>query len=187
MDPIANLAAACEVAHGVVKGVSADKWGAQSPCTEWDARAVANHMIGGLKMATASVAGKPFAHADIMGDLLGDSPAESYRKAADECVAAFKADPSVLGRPVKLPFGEMPGAAVAGLFTNDQFMHAWDLAKATGQSTDLSPALAAGVLDAVKSFVGPELRKPGFFDAEKPVPAGASKADEVAAFLGRNV
>lgn len=187
MDPIANLAAAFDVAYVVFKGVSPDKWTAQSPCTDWDARGVANHMIGGAKMAAAGVAGKPFDHAEIMGDLLGDDPAGSYRKAADECIAAFKADPSVLGRPVKLPFGEMPGAMVAGLFTTDHFMHAWDLAKATGQSTDLAPPLAAGVLEAAKSFVGPDLRKPGYFDAVKSAPAGASTADELAAFLGRNV
>jgi uncharacterized protein (TIGR03086 family) len=76
---------------------------------------------------------------------------------------------------------------VTGLFTTDAFTHAWDLAKATGQSTDLDPEMAEGVLAAVKQFVGPDMRKPGFFDVEKPAPATATAADRVAAYLGRDV
>ena len=88
---------------------------------------------------------------------------------------------------IVLPFGEMPGGAVAGIFTTDNFTHAWDLAKATGQSTDLDPEFAEGVLAASRSFVTADFRKPGLFDAEKPAPAGASAADRLAAFLGRDV
>lgn len=117
---------------------------------------------------------------------LGDDPAATFRKAADKAVAAFRADPSVLGRTITLPFGAMPGGMVVGLFTTDSFTHAWDLAKATGQSTDLDPELAETVLGAVKTFVTADMRKPGFFDEEKPAPADATAADRVAAYLGRD-
>ena len=40
MDPISNLSRAFDVAHGVFLGVTPDKWSAQSPCSEWDARGV---------------------------------------------------------------------------------------------------------------------------------------------------
>jgi hypothetical protein len=36
-------------------------------------------------------------------------------------ILAFTADPSVLGRAVKLPFGEYPGAEIADLFTCEFF------------------------------------------------------------------
>lgn len=187
MDPIANFARALDIAHEVFTKVSPDTWGAQSPCADWDARGVASHLIGGAMMVAACVPGGSIDHATLGGDVLGEDPAASFRKAADEAVAAFRADPSVLGRTVTMPFGEMPGGMVIGLFTNDAFTHAWDLAKATGQSTDLDPQFAEGVLAAVKGFVTDDFRKPGFFDAEKPAPAGATAADRVAAFLGRTV
>ena len=187
MDPVANLERAFDAAHAAIQRVPADKWAAQSPCSEWDARGVAAHLIGGAMMLEVCVPGNAFDHKSLEGDVLGADPAASYRKAADAAVAAFRDDPSVFGRPVTMPFGEMPGAMVAGLFTIDHFTHAWDLAKATGQSTDLDPELAAGLLGAAQQFVGPDLRKPGFFDAEQEAPTNATAADRVAAYLGRSV
>ncbi len=187
MDPISNLSRAFDVAHGVFLGVTPDKWSAQSPCTDWDARGVAAHMVGGAMMLGVCVPGNTFDHAMLEGDILGDDPAATFRKSADEAIAAFRADPSVLGRTVTMPFGELPGGMVVGLFTADGYTHAWDLAKATGQSTDLDPELGEGVLAAVKGMVNADMRKPGFFDEEKPAPADATVADRVAAFLGRDV
>jgi uncharacterized protein (TIGR03086 family) len=187
MDPISNLSRAFDVAHGVFVGVDPDKWTAQSPCTDWDARGVAAHLIGGAKMLGVCVAGNAFDHTSLEGDLLGEDPAATFRAAADDAVAAFRADPSVLGRTVTMPFGELPGGMVVGLFTSDGYTHAWDLAKATGQSTDLDPELGEQVLAMVQSFVTADMRKPGFFDEEKPAPAGATTADRVAAYLGRTV
>ena len=185
MDPIDNLARAFDVAHGVIAKVRPDQWSSQSPCTEWDARAVGNHLMGGALMVSSGVAGKEMDMSTLGGDLLGDNPAATYRKAADDAIAAFRADPSVLGRPVKMPFGEMPGAMVAGLFTADHFTHAWDLAKATAQDTNLDPELAAGVLAATRQMISADMRRPGRFGPEVPAGAGASAADQVAAFLGR--
>jgi uncharacterized protein (TIGR03086 family) len=187
MDPIANLSTSYDIMEKTIAAVPAAKWSAQSPCTEWDAKGVVNHVIGGAMMVAACVSGKPLDHASLAGDLAGENPAASYRAAVNEALAAFKADPSVLGRNVTMPFGEMPGAVVAGIFTNDNFCHAWDLAKASGLDTDIEPEFAAGVLKASRMFITPDLRTAGLFDAEKPARAGSSVADQVAAFMGRNV
>jgi hypothetical protein len=67
-------------------------------------------------------------------------------------------------------------------------MHAWDLAKATGQSTDLDPELAAFSLDAAMQRMGPGFRGEGRpFGEEQPCPNGRCEADQLAAFLGRAV
>ncbi len=184
MDPIATFTAACNEAKSVLANVGPDQWTNQSPCSEWDVRGVANHMTGGALMVAAAISGQPMPHTE---DFVGDDPVGAFGKAVDAAVAAFNADPSVLGRTVTLPFGEMPGGAVAGIFTNDEFAHAWDVAKATGQSTDLNPVLAEGCLAAAKQFIGPDFRKPGMFDAETTAPDGASAADRLAAFMGRTV
>jgi len=93
---------------------AADKWSAQSLCSEWDARSVAKHMIGGAWMVAACLAGKAFVPTEI--DDAGDLPA-TFRAAADTAVAAFTSDRSSLRRMIKMPFGEVPGAAVAGTFS----------------------------------------------------------------------
>ncbi len=187
MDPISSLAQAYDLAHGVIANVPADRWNTQSPCSEWDTRGVVNHIIGGAKMVTACVSGHELDMSTLAGDLAGDNPAANFRSAADAALAAFRADPAILAKTVKMPFGEFPGAAVAGIFINDNFAHAWDIAKASGQNTDIAPEMAEAVLTAAQGFITPELRMPGLFDAEKPAPANASAADRVAAFMGRTV
>ena len=84
----------------------------------------------------------------------------------------------------------MPASAFMGLATTDTFTHGWDLAKATGQSTDIDPQLAEQLLAGSKmaiqeAFRGPDGKAP--FGAEQQAPAGATKADELAAFLGRTM
>ena len=184
MDPVQSLSVAFDEAHKVMAAVRPDQWSAQSPCAEWDVRGVAKHMIGGAQMVAACVAGNAPAMSEI--DDAADLPA-AFREAADSALAAFAANPAALGSLVKMPFGEMPGAAVATIFTNDEFAHAWDIAKVTGQDTDLNPGLAAGCLASAQQFIGPELRTHGLFGPEVAAPAGASAADKLAAYMGRTV
>jgi uncharacterized protein (TIGR03086 family) len=88
----------------------------------------------------------------------------------------------------KLPFGEIPGQVFIGMRTSDVLTHAWDLAAATGQSTDLDPELAAEQLAAVRAYVGPQFRGPGMpFGDEQPCSSERAPADQLAAFLGRKV
>ena len=92
-------------------------------------------------------------------------------------------------KTLTLPWGEMPGAAFMGLASTDIFVHGWDLAKATGQSTDLDPALADQLLAGSRMAINPGFRNEqgNPFGPEQSAPAGASSADQLAAFLGRTV
>ena len=86
------------------------------------------------------------------------------------------------------PIGQIPGQIYIGLRTTDVLTHAWDLAAATGQSTDLDPELATEQLAAVRGFVGPQFRGPGqFFAEEQPCSPERAPADHLATFLGRKV
>ena len=84
---------------------------------------------------------------------------------------------------------QMPGSQVVGLAATDTFTHGWDLAKATGQDTDLNPELAEEILEGSRQAIQPAFRseagKP--FGFEQPVAEGACAADRLAAFLGRTV
>ena len=66
-------------------------------------------------------------------------------------MTAFRAD-GLMERTLTLPFGQMPGSAFLGLAATDTFTHGWDLAKATGQDTDLAPDLAAALLAGARSI-----------------------------------
>ena len=89
---------------------------------------------------------------------------------------------------ITLPFGSLPGSVYIGIVTTDAFTHGWDLARATGQSTDLDPEFAAELLEGSRLFLQPAFRgadgeRP--FGAEQSPPPNATNADLLAAFLGR--
>lgn len=72
----------------------------------------------------------------------------------------------------------------------EQFTHGWDLARAAGQHTDLDPELAAELLGVARLAITDDFRGPdgqALFGPVREAPAGASPADQLAAFLGRAV
>jgi uncharacterized protein (TIGR03086 family) len=83
----------------------------------------------------------------------------------------------------------MPAPALLGLMTTDTLTHAWDLAKATGQDTNLAPELASQLLEQSRQSILPAFRSEegNIFGLEQDAPADASPADQLAAFLGRTV
>jgi uncharacterized protein (TIGR03086 family) len=70
---------------------------------------------------------------------------------------------------------------------NEMVVHSWDLAKATGQSTDLDPELAAASLASFRAVAFLPRGEGKMFQEAKPVPPDATPADRLAAFLGREV
>jgi uncharacterized protein (TIGR03086 family) len=175
---------------GVLAGVSVADLDGATPCASWQVREVINHLVSGAGwFATIAATGET-----PSGGSAGDEPNFSagdfkdvFAEGSARCVAAFEAD-GAMERIMKLPFGEMPGSAFVNLATVDTFAHGWDLAKATGQSTDLNPELAAQLLVIAQGFLPDTLRGAegeAPFGPELEAPAGACAADQLAAFLGR--
>jgi uncharacterized protein (TIGR03086 family) len=169
----------------VLVGVSPDQLDGDTPCTKWKVSDLINHIVGGQAFFTAGVLGSPPAGETDYAS--GDFVA-AFDDGAKECVAAFSAD-GVMGKMLTLPFGQMPGAAFVGLAATDTFVHGWDLAQATGQNTDLAPELAGQLLEGARRSIQPAFRSEdgAVFGLEQTAPAGASNADQLAAFLGRTV
>lgn len=172
--------------RSVLTQVAADQMSAGTPCESWTVSELVNHIVGAQHFFLAGLHGTPPSDSDK------DYSAGDYVAAYDEvCGRAIEAfgQEGVMEQMFTLPFGEMPGAALAGLAATDTFQHGWDLAKATGQSTDLDPELAGSLLAQSKmaiqdSFRGPEGAP---FGAEQSCPDGSCNADQLAAFLGRSV
>ncbi len=180
------LEQAISISHGVLAAVKPEQLTEPTPCADWDVAALINHIVGAQNFFVAGMTGQPPAGMDT--DYAAGDYVAAFDEASAKAVATFSED-GALAKMVKLPFGEMPGAAVMGLAMNDTFTHAWDLAKATGQETDLAPELATVLLEQSKAMIQPAFRGPegAPFGAEQTAPEGASAADQLAAFLGRTV
>ncbi len=186
MNPTAPLAQAQDVARGVLANVTPDQLDGPTPCKDWTVAQLIDHLVGSQHWARNGVAGTEMTETGE-GASQGDYQA-AFDEAAAASLAAFNED-GALGRTVNPGFGDMPAGALMGLATTDTFTHAWDLAKATGQDTDLAPDLAAQLLEQSRQAIQPAFRSDEgtIFGPEQQAPDGAPAADQLAAFLGRTV
>ena len=181
-----SYATAVATARSVLEQVSADQMDQATPCASWNVAQLVDHLVGAQHFFLSGLTGQPPAGADA-GYAGGDYLA-AFDEVTAKAIEAFGQD-GVMEQTFTLPFGEMPGAALAGLAATDTFQHGWDLAKATGQSTDLAPELAGALLAQSRASIQESFRGPegAPFGAEQPCPDGAPVADQLAAFLGRSV
>ena len=175
----------------VVAGIKPDQLADPTPCTEWDVKALLNHITGGSLMFAECVESGSIAD-DEMGrlttsDLVGDDYVRVFGAAADRVIAAFNAD-GALEKIVTLPFGTMPASVALQIAVFDVTTHALDLAHATGQSTEvISPEVLQAAWDAGQAMIGPELRDAGLFGPPQDAPTDAPLDDRILAFAGRQI
>ena len=171
----------------VLQPIGIDQLDLPTPCASWTLRQVVNHLIGGARWySSCALTGQAPSTAD--DPTLADSDLlATYVQVSDEVCNAFGAE-GILDTVIVMPTGPMIGRAVRALAALDAFTHGWDVAKATGQSTDLNPGLAAELLVAAQDAIGNTMRAtdgsapfaPAVVASER-----ASRADQLAAFLGR--
>ena len=125
------------------------------------------------------------------GGVVSPLPEElgAAHRASAKAAQEIFAEPQGLRRTYNLPIGHLSGTEFIELRTSDLLVHAWDLAIATGQPTDLDPQLAEYVLGFSEQMMSrPGLRGEGRpFGDEHPCGDERSAADRVAAFLGREL
>ena len=184
-DPVELLRQADEVFRSVLGNVGPDQMGLPTVSDEWDVRGLINHVVQGNSWGAANVrtGGAPRPSGDAIGDR---DPMAAYEASADDLLAAF-AEPGVLGRTVTMPFGEMPAAGLASFRFVDLISHAWDLAQATGQSTDIAPELCEVALAQSRQHLDGRDRAHMPFKDEVHVPEEACAADRLAGYLGKAV
>jgi uncharacterized protein (TIGR03086 family) len=183
-DPLARFEAAAAQADRVVAAVRPDQLGDPTPCTGWTVRDVINHLTTGNLLFAAIVSDGP--RPDRSADHLGDDHLGAFRVSVTRLSEAF-AKHDVLSGTYATPMGQGPGALLVSMRFNELMVHGWDIAKATGQSTDLDPELAEAALASFQAapFLPRGEGKP--FGEAKPAPPDATAADRLAAFLGREV
>ena len=93
---------------------------------------------------------------------------------------------TLLAAPWILRGQQAPLRARADQQITELTVHGWDLAVATGQQADLDPALAEHALGWSRRMLRPELRGPGAFRPEVPVPPDAPAYQRLAGWFGRD-
>jgi uncharacterized protein (TIGR03086 family) len=186
MTDIAELhARALDATGRIVRGVPADRWHAATPCADWDARALVNHLVSGNLWAAELAAGGTIEGVGtrLDGDLLGSDPAPAYADSAAAAAAAFRRS-WALEAPCAVSYGPVPGSVYAGHRFLDVLVHGWDLAVATGQDCTLDPQL----MQACRQVIEPQLeafRSAGALGPQVAVPADAGAQTRFLALLGR--
>ena len=183
MDEITLLNGVLTKTGDVIAGVGDDQWGLPTPCTEFDVRALTDHIIGWIQVFDAGCHGRQF-DGDASAYRSGTDPAGEFRASARSLTAGWKE--FGLDRPVRIMSGEMPGEMVFNMTVMEYLVHGWDLATATGQEIPFTEEEATDTLARAQRTLPPEYRGAGMaFGEIVPVDADAPATTRLAAFLGR--
>jgi uncharacterized protein (TIGR03086 family) len=169
-----------------VSRVPDDAWAGPTPCTDWDVRALVNHVVGEDRWVVPLLDGRSIAEVGdtLDGDLLGAAPREAAVAAGKSASAAF-AEPGATERTVHLSFGDFAGAEYAWQVLVDHVVHTWDLLAAIGADRSLD----LGLVEASAGWwSGWEegYRGAGAVGPRVEVPAGAPGQDLLLGSFGRD-
>ena len=160
-----------------------EKWDRPSPCTEWNARGVLEHVIGFHDVLLLRPLGaKP--------ERPRDDPLRRWLVTHDALRSIF-ARPGLFDGPIHVPAvgnnppTELDATPLVAALTQDVLVHTWDLARAVGGDerldSDLCERYASRLPDDPQT-----LAASGMFGPAVAVPADADPQTRLLARLGRN-
>ncbi|WP_434618778.1 TIGR03086 family metal-binding protein [Arthrobacter sp. A5] len=170
----------------IVSGVESGQTSLPTPCGNWDVGRLLQHVVGqDLHNFTVAARGETPDWAEPP-QALGNAWSVDYQERAQRLLSTWREadrDAEVAG----------PGGRLAPLIDRaDQqitelSVHAWDLARATGQGSHLDPEVAAYALAWGQRMLQPAFRGADkAFGPEVSVPDGAPVQDRLAGWFGRD-
>ena len=168
----------------ILGGIREDQLTASTPCSEWNVQSLVIHNIKVTGFAQGTILGNNAVNAmDVSGQLPSEGAVDAFVAGTNGVLDLLK-NTADLGEVIETPFGKMPIAHFIMFPTLDIVIHKWDLAKGTGQNTDIDAGLAEATYGALQT--GAELgRQFGLFAAEVEVSMSASIQDKLLALSGR--
>ncbi len=168
---------ACQGFTAVAQAVPAGGWAAPTPCSEWDARALVEHVIGFHEFLLLRPLG-------VRAERPREGPAARW--AVTELAIERALGHAGLSRQVAYFDGDTRRPVdVLGAITGDVVIHTWDLARAVGAPERLDADLCAIALDAARATMGASDRS-GLFAPPVPIRSDASTQDRLLALRGRD-
>lgn len=163
-----------------IAAVPPDRWENPSPCPDWTARAIVQHLVDSSGQFLGFIGQALPADAPSVAD----DPSGAF-EAASGAVQAALDDPTTAEQEYQGFGGATTFAAgVDGFLSADLVVHQWDLARATGQDDGLDLDEVRRV-EAMLRPMGDMLRSPGAFGPEIEPAPGADEQTRFLNFLGR--
>jgi uncharacterized protein (TIGR03086 family) len=164
---------------GAVVDRVGERWDRPTPCPEWDARGVLEHVIG--------------FHDVLLLVPLGAKPSRPRDDPVARWAVTFEAVLSVLGPDGPLDrvgpassAGDAPSyAKLLPMLTSDVLVHTWDLARSTGTELVLDAGLCEAALEGARRSEESRLAS-GMFAAPFEVPEGSDAPTRLVALMGRD-
>jgi uncharacterized protein (TIGR03086 family) len=162
-----------------------DQWHLPTPCTEWDVRALMQHLVNEQLWVPPLLEGKTIAEVGdaFDGDNLGDDPVGAWDAAAAAARAAVEAVKD-LQQTTHLSFGDFPAQEYIDQMLFDLHIHGWDLRTGIGADTAMDDDLTAYLMPwaeiAMKGY-----EQVGATAPPPPIPNDASSQTKILALSGR--
>jgi len=168
-----------------VQQIGDDQWHAPTPCTEWDVRALMNHIVGEQLWLPPLLEGKTIAEVGTVfdGDVLGSDPVGVWDKAADAAANAVN-DVEDLQQVTHLSFGDFPAEEYLMQMLFDLHIHGWDLRSGIGADTALDEELTEFLFDWTEKTMA-AYRAAGATAPPPPIPENATMQTKILALSGR--
>jgi len=185
MDPKVLFAKAVESASLCIRRITPDDMGKPTPCSEWDLRALLNHLVYELLWVPDLLMGKTVAEVGTKhdGDVLYSDPQSAWQHAADGALVAIKhADPSAV---VHLSYGDKSAEYYIVEIANDVLIHGWDIGRSLHCSVVFDEAVAKVLYDVFLPR-REELASNGSFGTPVEVGSDAPIQVKLLALMGRH-
>ena len=185
-DPRGAMARSAQAARAVITAFGPDDASAPTPCTDWDALTVAQHMVAVVCRAAAGPTDQRIDEMPVLADVRHDELVDSLDAALHGLQRTWT-DHAALTRMIDVPWGTFPGAAVIGVYSSELLVHTWDLAVAIGVQLNWPEAdIAVGLAMSEIGFPdGPREQMP--FDSAVRPTADAPAIEHLAGWVGRDV
>lgn len=168
-----------------VESVADVQWTNETPCSDWDVRALVNHLVNEALWVRPLLDGMTIAEVGgrFDGDLLGDDPKAAFIRAAADATGAATEEGAV-ERTVHISSGDTPAREyLAQLFT-DFVIHGWDLARAIDVDDTIDAGYAAAIYELMRPMED-EMKSWGVYGGKIDVPEDSDTQTKLLAIFGR--
>ncbi|MFI0862460.1 TIGR03086 family metal-binding protein [Streptomyces smyrnaeus] len=165
----------------VISGIKDEQLTWPTPCSEYDVRALLNHLFH-VVVSFQALAARGTADFSTTPDYLEGDWRSRFGDETVKLAEAWSAPDALEG--VSQGMG-LPQRTVAYMVMGDLVIHGWDLARATGQDYRPDPA-ALGEVGPEFEEMAPMARKAGVFGEEIPPPPEATPLERLLMLTGRD-